>query len=89
MKKPKQGFIKLKNNKWSFHPGRSTSNKQTPIELPNFETLVDSLIENKKLFKGWIQTDRVLTAWRLHAISIIIAYQIATKKVSAVDLHNT
>ena len=49
MKKPKQGFIILSDKTWSFHPGRSINNKQEPIQLPNFELLIDSLIEKKKL----------------------------------------
>jgi hypothetical protein len=62
MKKPKQGKIyhDKQTNQWSFTPGRYGTND--PIALPNFPNLVDSLIANKKLFKGWINTTRAITA---------------------------
>jgi hypothetical protein len=51
MPHPKQGKLYFRDNKWIFAPGRLATN--TPIELPNFESLAESMIANHKLFEGW------------------------------------
>ena len=90
MKKPKQGFLLHDplTTKWTFHPGRTTTNKQSPIDLPNFDTLIESMVENKKIFKGWVRADKVITARRVRATSNILAHVIIAKKVSAANLHS-
>lgn len=52
-RKPKQGFMQhdTSSNTWSFKPGRSLQSKNDPITLSNFSEVVESMIENKKLFK--------------------------------------
>ena len=61
---------------------------QDPIPLPNFTELADSMVTNKKLFKGWITAARALTARRAYATSNIIANFITLRKVSAKNLHS-
>jgi deoxyuridine 5'-triphosphate nucleotidohydrolase len=87
MKKPKQGKIyhDSQTNQWSFRPGRFGTND--PIGLPNFPHLVDSMIANKKLFKGWINSTRAITARRLRATSNLLSHLIINRKVSAANLH--
>jgi hypothetical protein len=62
MAKPKRG--KLHHNQvtkeWSFIPGHNGTND--PIPLPHFHLHVDSIIMNKKLFKGWITAAKAMTA---------------------------
>ena len=86
MSQPKQGFIQQTDNDWSFIPGRTK--KGEPISLPNFPLLVDSLILNKKLFKGWIAFSRVISARIAKATSNVITNLIVNKKVSAMNLHS-
>jgi deoxyuridine 5'-triphosphate nucleotidohydrolase len=88
MTKPKQGKLwQNQNDKtWSFTIGRKDGTHE-PIPLPNFATLVDSMIANKKLFKGWVQSARAITARRARATSNLVAHLIINKKVSAKDLH--
>jgi hypothetical protein len=71
MTHPKHGKIKLNDGKWQFHPGHKGI--QPPIELPNFEELAESMIENKKLFQGWKSRVVVLTARRVRLTSNLIA----------------
>lgn len=87
MNKPKQGLLKYEKNtnEWSFLPGRKGTSE--PIPLPNFPTLVDSMVANKKIFKGWIQSARAITARRSRATSNLIANLIINRKVSAKNLH--
>lgn len=89
MKKPKQGFIQYDttNDTWNFKPGRSITSKNDPIPLPNFSVLVESMIENKKLFKGWITSDKVVTARYARATSNLLAGLIILRKVSTKNLH--
>jgi hypothetical protein len=89
MKKPKQGYLvnNPDNNTWQFFQGRKRHNKNIPIDLANFEELAQSMLENKKLFKGWISTSKAMTARRVAATSNLIAGLIINKKVSAQHLH--
>ena len=85
MKKPKQGFLSQDNDQWTFVAGRTR--KGGTIELPNFPLLVDSLITNKKLFKGWINSTQATAARHVRMTSNVIAHQIIARKVSARNLH--
>lgn len=80
MKKPKQGFMQYDatTSTWSFKPGHAIHNKNNPIALPNFPEIVKSMIENKKLFKGWVTSDKVVTARQIRATSNILAGLIIT-----------
>ena len=73
MTTPKQGFLHLKDEEWIFQPGRKPGNKATPIELPDFKEIAQSMINNKKLFNGWKNKNTVITARVLRAKSNIIA----------------
>ncbi len=88
MSQPKRGHLQCTStsdgNKWTFIPGRNKTND--PISLPNFTTLASSLVDNKKLFKGWIRLNHALTARRVQLTSNIIAHSIINRKVSARDL---
>ena len=83
---PKQGFLQCNKttHEWSFRPGRTKNNP--PIPLPRFETIIESMINAKKLFQGWCSTHRVLTARRVQATSNTLASLIINRKVSAKDL---
>ena len=87
MKKPKQGkiYYDKTTDLWRFKPGRYGTND--PISLPNFPNLVDSMIANKKLFKGWINSTRAITACRIQATSNLMSHLIINRKVSAANLH--
>jgi hypothetical protein len=88
MKKSKQGRLQQNQDtkEWEFHPGR-VSGTNDPIALPNFHLLVDSMVNNKKLFKGWINSARAHTARRTRANSNYLANLIINRKVSAKNLH--
>jgi hypothetical protein len=80
--------IKLEMNAttktWQFNPGRFK--KRDPIQLPNFDTLALSMVENKKLFKGWIKSATVYTARRIRTTSNVLSHIITARKVSASSL---
>jgi deoxyuridine 5'-triphosphate nucleotidohydrolase len=86
MPKPKRGKFhhNKSNNEWSFIPGHNGTNE--PIPLPHFHLHVESMITNKKLFKGWITAAKALTARRTRATSNLIANLIVLRKVSAKNL---
>ena len=88
MPKPKQGHLIYDETtkEWSFKPGRKLTSKTEPISLPNFEEIGPSMVNNKKLFKGWIQSGRALSARRMRATSNLIANLIVNRKVSAAGL---
>ncbi len=88
MPKPKRGFLQLDetNNEWSFIPGRTKKNEK--INLPDFIAIVDSLINNKKLFKGWVTANKVYTARKVQTTSNVLARLISNRKVSAKNLHD-
>jgi hypothetical protein len=83
MPHPKQGKIHYRDN---FAPGRLNINE--PIPLPDFETLAESMIANRKLFQGWKSQSHVLSARQARAMSNVLAHLISTKKVSAQGLTN-
>ena len=85
MPTPKQGHLCHVNGTWSFSPGRKKKN--TPIPLQDFHELAESMVQNKKLFKGWKPHSVVSTARRVRTTSNLIAGLIFNRKVSAKDLH--
>ena len=85
MPTPKQGFLQFSDTKWHFIPGRTKKNP--PVELANFEELAESMIENKKMFKGWTRHKIVETARRVRITSNLLAANIINRKVSAANLH--
>ena len=87
IKKPQQGHLLQDNDDWKFRPGRSKNNpNKTPINLHHFLELAQSMVNNKKLFCGWRNTQTVLTARHVRASSNIIAHRIAARHVSATTL---
>ena len=87
MPKSKQGILHHEDGEWKFLPGRRHPNNNKPIALPNFDTVAESMINNKKLFRGWRTDHFVKTARRVRLTSNLIAHQIMARKVSAKDLH--
>ena len=88
MKSPKQGFLQYDDitETWSFIPGRNKS--KPPITLPNFKTLAQSLVTNKKLFQGWKTNHKVLTARILRGASNLVAsnWRLIARHISAKSL---
>ena len=86
MQKPKQGYLQVsEQGEWTFLIGRGR--KGGSIDLPNFSLLAESMIANKKLFKGWKNASHVITARRARSTSNIIAHMIISRKISAANLH--
>ena len=85
MTKPKHGFLSLNDSSWTFMPGRKKT--QSPIDLPNFVELAESMVHNKKLFQGWKSQAVTLTARRVRITSNILAHRIINRKVSAANLN--
>jgi hypothetical protein len=86
-KKPRQGYLQRTGDDWSFIPGRSKS--ANPIKLPNFNETSESMIHNKKLFKGWKTSAGIINARQSRAISNIACALIKARHVSAKDLLNS
>ena len=86
MAKLKQGIIVKENNEWAFIPGRTR--KGDKIELPKFDLLHESLIHNKKLCKGWVNTSTMIAARQARMTSNVLARMIKLRKVSAANLRN-
>ena len=84
--KPKQGYLHQSDADGDFYfiPGRKKTN--TPIHLPDFTMKALSMYENKKLFRGWINSRHATIARHVQLTSNILAHQIYAKKVSAKDL---
>jgi hypothetical protein len=85
--RPKQGFLTQQDEEWYFSPGRTKTT--TPIHLPNFVELAESMIHNKKLFRGWKTAASIINARTSRCLSNIAASLITARHVSAVDLVNT
>ena len=83
---PKQGYLKFNSatGEWSFSPGRKGTLQ--PIPLPNFHELAPSMIDNKKIFKGWKSSRVALSARQVQATSNIMSHLIIARKVSAAHL---
>ena len=80
---PKQGYIihsPTIPREWEFILGRKKTNPLIPI--PNFEQDLNSLIENKKLFKGWRNLRLASTARLLRAISNVYCHHISAEKLT-------
>ena len=85
---PKQSYLHHipQSDEWTFIPGRHKSKE--PIPLPNFKIHTQSMVDNKRLFKGWINNTKALTARRAMATSNIISHLVTARLVSATDLHH-
>ena len=83
MTKPKQGYLRQQSDgEWSFQPGRILNNTRLndkTIPLTRFTELAQSLVSNRKLFKGWKNSTSVITARILRAKSNIIARHVSAK----------
>ena len=80
---PKQGYIihsPTIPGEWEFILGRKKTNLSIPI--PNFEQDLNSVIENKKLFKGWRNLCLASTARLLQAISNMYCHHISAEKLT-------
>ena len=85
MAKPNQGFLQCQNGEWSFLQGRTHRGEM--IELPHSPLLMDSLLQDKKLFKGWVHTTKVIAARHIWITSNLLTHRIHAKKVNATNLH--
>ena len=85
---PKQGVLEFNSSdqEWYFKPGQKGNTP--PIPLPNFFELAPSMIQNKKLFKGWKSRQLVLSAQQVRAISNVLANLFIAQKVIASMLKN-
>ena len=81
---PHQGILDLTENEWFFYPGRQQLHP--PIPLPDFLQNAQVLINNNKLFKGWISKKRAITARGVQATSNVLSSLIVKGKVSAKSL---
>ena len=81
---PKQGILKLSNDEWLFYPGRVR--KHQPIPLPSFLENAESLLNNRKLFKGWITQSRAIAARSARATANVLSSLIVNGKVDAKTL---
>jgi deoxyuridine 5'-triphosphate nucleotidohydrolase len=87
MPRPQQGKLQYNadTESWQFNPGRVK--KRDPIPLPNFDTLAPSMVDNRKLFKGWVKSATVYTARRVRITSNTLSHIITARKVSASSLN--
>ena len=81
---PKHGFLECNGDQWYFLPGHKQIHP--PIPLPNFLQSSPHLINNNKLFKGWISHQRALTARSVRSTSNVLSSLIVKGKVSAKNL---
>ena len=80
---PKQGYLRHSETipgEWEFIIGRKKTNPAVP--LPGFESSIHSLIENKKLFKGWKNLRLAASARLIRGISNLYS----CRHISAKDL---
>ena len=60
MTKAKQGYLLTDNeSEWYFKTGRSRKSKLPVIQLPNFTSIIDNLIDTKQLCQGWITSRKL------------------------------
>ena len=71
MQEPKQGVLHCLNNQWTFHQGRKSNKIKIP--LLDFDSLAESLVDNKKIFQGWKTKAFVVNSRRVRATSNIVA----------------
>ena len=83
MQAPKQGYLQKHDETWTFKPGRKLNNKNEEMPLKDFDSLAQSLVNNKKLFPGWKHKSTVLTARIIRAKSNIIARHVSAKGLSS------
>ena len=80
---PKQGYIihsATIPGEWEFILGRKKNNPSIP--LPNFAQNINSMITNKKLFKGWRNLRLASTARLLRALSNAYCRHVSAEKLS-------
>ena len=84
MKEPKQGYLNYNRGLelWTFRPGRQKSTTNTPIPLRDFDTLAQSMVQNKKIFQGW-KTKHYCMTTRVGAKSNVIARHISAKGMTS------
>jgi hypothetical protein len=87
MTTPKQGRLIFENNTWFFQVGRKDHKDAIHMPLPQFSTLAESMVHNRKVFRGWKTHAFVLNAWRTRATSNVISHLIFSRKVTAANLH--
>ena len=86
-KSPQQGYLIQDGNDWYFQKGRTLLNSKHPKQkLQNFDNDAYSLIQNKKLFRGWISFDKVRAARYARATSNLLSHHIIRRHISAKDL---
>ena len=83
---PKQGYLwhDKEKDEWYFVTGRKFDGEK--FILKDFIQTSDSMIRNKKLFKGWKTRTSVINARLCRALSNVVAHTITAKHVSAKNL---
>ena len=84
--KPKQGYLyhDEATDEWSFVKGSKLTGEKFP--LLNFVQTSESMIKNKKIFKGWKTRTTVVNTRLCRALSNVVAHTITAKHVSAKNL---
>ena len=80
---PKQGYLRHSDTiagEWEFVLGRKKTNPAIP--LPNFESNIHSLLNNKKLFKGWKNLRLASSARLIKGISNLYCRHISAKDLT-------
>ena len=80
---PKQGYLKHSETvpgEWELVIGQKKTNPS--ITLPDFESSIHSLLENKKLFKGWCNLRLVSTALLIKGLSNFYCRHISAKDLT-------
>jgi deoxyuridine 5'-triphosphate nucleotidohydrolase len=87
MKTPKQGRLIFEDNTWFFQIGRKDHKDAIHMPLPQFSSLAESMIHNKKVFRGWKTHNFVLNARHTRATANVISHLIHCRKITAANLH--
>ena len=85
MSEPKQGYLKFDEptEQWHFHPGRKKTSTTPTIHLRDFDTLAQSMVQNKKIFQGWKTKRYCLSARVMRAKANIIARHVSAQNLSS------
>ena len=83
MSRPSQGYLMQNQNKWQFRPGYKNNN--SPIDLPDFQTNMYTLISTFQLFPGHQTFRKVHTARQSFQLGNIIARHVSATALTSTD----
>ena len=90
MSKAKQRYL-LTNDKseWYFKTGSSRKSKLPVINLPNFTGIIETLIDTKTLYQGWITSQKLTFTRQFEDSKLFRARRVRLAKSSNMeDLSN-